>query len=156
VSFEETDRADIQRLIGEVAKRHNLLLPPDDPLFVLLTINRLALNGIIQRVDKTIENAQAQISASAIQQRTAAKAMADQVITSGARQLAEANRTAFAGIQAEVKSALADELAAIKQAGAEAQTARREAWWAALVATGTVCLLIGAVAASWWWQAGDR
>ena len=146
---------DLQRLIGEVAKRHNLLLRYDDPVLVLLTLNELTLNGLITHIEGAVQAAQDQISAGVTQQREAAKAVAEQVIAGGAEHMARANRNAVAELQAAIKSAKAEELAAVKRAGVEAQEARREAWWAAIVATGVGCLLIGAVAASWW-QAGDQ
>jgi hypothetical protein len=43
----DNDRPDVQRLIAEVAALHNILLKPDDAAFVLVTINRLILEGIV-------------------------------------------------------------------------------------------------------------
>ena len=45
-----TSNYDTQCLIGEGTKQHNLLLCPDDPVFVLLTLNRLALDRFVQRI----------------------------------------------------------------------------------------------------------
>jgi hypothetical protein len=39
---------DLQRLIGEVAARHNILLKPDDAAFALVTINRLILEDVVK------------------------------------------------------------------------------------------------------------
>jgi len=46
----DNGRPDVQRLIGEVAARHNILLKPDDAAFVLVTINRLILEGIVSEL----------------------------------------------------------------------------------------------------------
>jgi hypothetical protein len=46
----DNGRTDVQRLIGEVAARHNILLKPDDAAFVLVTINRLVLEGIVSEL----------------------------------------------------------------------------------------------------------
>jgi hypothetical protein len=142
-------------MIGEIAKRHNLLLRDDDPLFVLLTLNDLALDRFVQRIEAAAESAQDQLSAVAVQQREAAKAMAELVVANGVEALVRANRVAFAEIRTEIKSAMAGELAAIKRAGAEVETARSSAWWAAAVAAGALCLMLGAAAAAWL-NSGDR
>ena len=39
----ENDRIDIQRLIGEVAARHRLLLHPDEPAIAMVTMNQLVV-----------------------------------------------------------------------------------------------------------------
>jgi hypothetical protein len=143
------DQPGVKQLIGEVAKRHNLLLPHDDPVFAILTLNELALGGLIERVEAAVEAAQDQVSAGAVQQREAATALAQQVISGGAEALAKANAKAAAELQAAIKATLADELAAVRRAAAEAREARQSAWQAALAAAGVVCLLIGAAAASW-------
>jgi hypothetical protein len=38
---------DLERVIGEVAARHKILLKPDDPAFALATINRLVLEDVV-------------------------------------------------------------------------------------------------------------
>ena len=143
------DQLDIQRLIGEAARRHGVLLEPNDPLFLTVTLNELVLAHYLERARAAVEAAQDQISAGAIQQREAAKAVARQVIAGGVEALAKANARAAAELQAAIRRTLAEELTAVRQAGAEASEARRSAWMAALAAVGLVCLLTGAAAAAW-------
>jgi len=57
------ERAEIERAIGEVARQHNLLLSPDDPLLVTITLNEVILQRIIARQLQAIEAAQDQIAA---------------------------------------------------------------------------------------------
>jgi hypothetical protein len=137
-------QTDIERMIGEVARRHNLLLPRDDPTFVVLTLNELALEGLIARV----EAAQDQIAAGVVQQRAAARELAERVLVGGADYVRRSHAAAADELRAALKETLAGELAAFRRAAAEAREARRSAWLAALAATGAVCLLIGAAAAA--------
>ena len=60
--------------------------------FVILTLNELALEGLIARVEAAVEAAQDQVSAGAVQQREAAKALAEQVIAGGVEALARGQR----------------------------------------------------------------
>jgi len=41
---------DIERLIGEVARRHDLLLSRDDPIFVSVTLNEQILAEALARL----------------------------------------------------------------------------------------------------------
>jgi hypothetical protein len=43
-----------QRLIAEVAARHNVILKPDDPAFALVTMNQLILDGAVEAVHEKI------------------------------------------------------------------------------------------------------
>lgn len=43
-----------QRLIAEVAARHNVILKPDDPAFALITMNQLILDGAVEAVHEKI------------------------------------------------------------------------------------------------------
>ena len=43
-----------QRLIAEVAARHNVFLKPDDPAIALVTMNRLILDGAMESVHEQI------------------------------------------------------------------------------------------------------
>jgi hypothetical protein len=45
---------DIQRLIAEVATRHNVFLRPDDPGIALVTMNRLVLEEAMERIHAQI------------------------------------------------------------------------------------------------------
>jgi hypothetical protein len=138
------DQSDIQRLIGEAARRHGLLLEPSDPLFVTITLNELILIHHLDRMQATIEAAQDQISAGAVQQREAAKAIAERTIASGADYVTRTIGEAVAEMELAIRSTAAQELAAIRQAGLEARTERRSAQIAAMLAVGAVSILLGA------------
>ena len=59
-----TDSFDVQRLIGEVAARHNLLLNPDDPAIALVTMNQLILEAAIESVQEQMSATLAKFDAS--------------------------------------------------------------------------------------------
>src|SRR5438477_759201 len=46
----EKSPPDVQRLIGEVAERHGILLKPDDAAFALVTINQLMLEELMAKL----------------------------------------------------------------------------------------------------------
>src|SRR5437016_11716333 len=53
-----------QRLIAEVAARHNVFLKPDDPAIALVTMNRLILDDAMETVHKQIRATIAEFHAS--------------------------------------------------------------------------------------------
>ena len=55
---------DVQRLIAEVAARHNLFLEPGDPAIALVTMNQLILDAAIQIVNEQIRVTIAEFQAS--------------------------------------------------------------------------------------------
>lgn len=71
---------DIQRLIGEVAGRHRLLLTPDDPALALVTMNELILKGSLEAVHQQIRATIAEFHASIEKaEERAASMLAEQV-----------------------------------------------------------------------------
>ena len=95
---------DREALIAEVAKRHKILLDPDDPAFALITINEIVLSRAIAIVEarlKEMEQRLAQISA---QQTETAKAIGEAIITAGASYVAERLKDAGADLIEKVRT----------------------------------------------------
>ena len=70
------------RLIGEVAKRHGIVLGSGDPLCIVLTVLELFLDRYLSRLDGMFQAHQA-VSFEALDRASdAAKAIAEQLITS--------------------------------------------------------------------------
>jgi Transcriptional activator TraM len=136
---------DVQRLIGEVARRHNVLLGPDDPILVTLTLNELILTGYLERVQALLEAAQDQTSAGTAQHLAAAREIAARLVSEAAGYVAGQLTEAGAGIEARLLEAVGRELEAAREAAHGAAQARRVAVFAALVATGVTCGLAGVV-----------
>jgi hypothetical protein len=95
---------DREALIAEVAKRHKILLDPDDPAFALITINEIVLSRAIAIVEarlKEMEQRLAQISA---QQTETAKAIGEAIITAGGAYVAERLKDAGADLIEKVRT----------------------------------------------------
>jgi len=134
---------DVQRLIGEVAKRHHVLLGPDDPILVTLTLNELILTDYLARVDALLVAAQDQTSAGTAQQLEAAKDIAAQLVTGAAGYVVDQVQTAGATVQAQLLDALRQENLAARQAAREATAAKRVAIMGAIVAAAASTLVVG-------------
>ena len=95
-----------EALIAEVAKRHKILLDPDDPAFALITINEIVLSRAIAIVEaklKAMEQRLAQISA---QQIATAKAIGEAIITAGAAYGAERLKDAGADLIEKLRTSI--------------------------------------------------
>ena len=89
----ENKRSDVQRLIGEVAARHGILLKPDDAAFALVTINRLVLEEVMAEILKKVEGAIGEFDGAA----TRVQALAGSLLASEVRDAAAAIRRELEG-----------------------------------------------------------
>jgi hypothetical protein len=103
---------DMKELIGEVAKRHHILLSEDDPVLVTLTLNELILTRSIVEIEAHIQACKEQASVAAAEHIAASKALAEDIVTAGAAYLAS-----------ELRAAVAEATAAL---GAAAQSIERQ------------------------------
>jgi hypothetical protein len=124
------DHIEIERLIGEVAKRHNALLGRDDPIFMTVTLNELIIARALERVLATVEASQSQIAAGTAQQIIASKTIAASLITSAADHMAGQIRAATTEAVEQIRTAVIMELRDARLAAESAQKAKRVAWWA--------------------------
>ena len=88
-----------ERLIGEVAKRHDLLLSRDDPVLVTVTLNELILAEALAQLRASVEAAGEDIAASAAKHIEASKVIAEQLITAAADYVANEVRAAAAEVR---------------------------------------------------------
>jgi hypothetical protein len=128
------DPFEIERLIGEVAKRHNALLGRDDPIFMVVTLNELIIARALERIEATVEASQDQIAAGTAQQIAASKTIAASLITSAADHVAGQIAAAAAEAAQQIQAAVAEELRDARLAANTAQKARSATWWAAGIA----------------------
>lgn len=70
---------DVQQLIGEVARRHNVLVTPEDPIFVAVTLNELLLAQHVQELQAAVEAATRAAAAASFAEAKAATRLGDQV-----------------------------------------------------------------------------
>ena len=75
---------DREALIAEVAKRHKILLDPDDPAFALITINEIVLSRAIGAVEARLKEMEQRLEQISEKQTETAKAIGESIITAGA------------------------------------------------------------------------
>ena len=78
---------DIQRLIAEVAARHNLFLKASDPAIALVTMNQLVLDAAVDAVNQQVRVTIAEFQASMQKAETRAGSMLAQTVKESAFQM---------------------------------------------------------------------
>ena len=102
----EQPHFDREALIAEVAKRHKILLDPDDPAFALITINEIVLSRAIAIVDAKLEAMEQRFAHVSGQQTETAKAIGEAIITAGAAYVAERFKDAGADLIGKVRTSI--------------------------------------------------
>lgn len=118
---------DVQYLIGEIAKKHGLLLGKQDPTFAILSLNELVLAEYVERCKAAVEHAQDQTAAGVAQQVQLAKQIAERLITGAGMYMSEHLKVASKTIQADLVKAVSAELEASR---ASARNAKSAVYWA--------------------------
>ena len=97
---------DREALIAEVAKRHKILLDPDDPAFALITINEIVLSRAIAIVEARLEEMEQRLTQISEKQTETAKAIGEAIITAGAAYVAERLKDAGADLIEKVRTSI--------------------------------------------------
>ena len=97
---------DREALIAEVAKRHKILLDPDDPAFALITINEIVLSRAIAIVETKLEGLEQRLAQISEKQTETAKAIGEAIITAGAAYVAERIQDAGADLIEKVRTSI--------------------------------------------------
>jgi hypothetical protein len=129
--------ADIERLIGEVAQKHGLLLSRDDPVLVSVTLNEQILSHAVGQLRASLDEAKQEIGELSAKQTEAAKTIAEQLITAAAGYIADEVRAAAADITANADI--------LSNSDREPARTNRASWLAAAIAISAACVS-GAVA----------
>ena len=95
---------DREALIAEVAKRHKILLDPDDPAFALITINEIVLSRAIAIIEAKLKEMEQRLAQISEKQTEAAKAIGESIITAGAVYVAERLKDVGADLIAKVRT----------------------------------------------------
>jgi len=90
--------------MAEVAKRHKILLDPDDPAFALITINEIVLSRAIAIVEARLKEMEQRMAHISAQQAETAKAIGEAIITAGAAYVAERLKDAGADLIEKVRT----------------------------------------------------
>jgi uncharacterized membrane protein YoaK (UPF0700 family) len=102
----EQPHFDRDALIAEVAKRHKILLDPDDPAFALITINEIVLSRAIAIVGAELQEVDLRLAHISAQQTETAKAIGEAIITTGAAYVAERLKDAGADFIEKVRTSV--------------------------------------------------
>jgi hypothetical protein len=129
----------MERLIGEVARKHSLLLSRDDPVLVLVTLNEQILTEALGQLRGSLDTAKQEIGALSARQSEAAKTIAELLFTAAAGYIAVEVRAAAADITANM-----DNLSSVGSNREPIRT-NQASWTAAAIAISAACVS-GAVA----------
>lgn len=124
---------DAKSLIGEVAKRHGVLLDQHDPVLVTVTLNEVILREYVEQVKVAVEDAQTRTLVASSQQVADAKKAASELITRTGGYVADQVRTAGAAVRADLEGILRSELEHLRTERAAAARDRRLALVFAIV-----------------------
>lgn len=134
---------DVRELIGEIARRHNVLVSADDPVFIGVTLNELVLAEHLKRIEAAIARATANLDAVSARRLAEARWVAEQLVAKGARDGGEQIRLAGGDIRSMLERTIGGGLATSGTAVEEARQHRRVAFWSAIVTCGCTCLVLG-------------
>jgi hypothetical protein len=129
------EETEIDRILGEVARRHRIIVSPSDPMVVVLTMFELVLARYLQQTD------------SALLAQRAAMSRTIETATATAKAVAQALVTAAADYHVKTTKAAIDEAAAnINRASNEAlekiHLAARNARWLLWLSWGSIAIMI--------------
>ena len=144
---------EIRRLVGEIARRHGIVVAPDDPLFVVLTMLELVAGRDLEKTEDSLR-VQREAWIGALDQAEArARAAAEGLITAAAQYVATTTRAPLAEYVEAIKAAAAVEWAKIDAAAAEmraeAKKARWVLWGSAIALAVLSAILIGTAIGAW-------
>jgi ABC-type multidrug transport system fused ATPase/permease subunit len=124
---------EIERLIGEVARRHDLLLSRDDPVLITITLHELLLERAFDRLHEALVEAEGRAAAIAAAQTEAAGEIASRLITAAAGYADQEIRAAAKNASAEIAAALRESFHQARKTEAVTSEAARNAWRAGLL-----------------------
>jgi hypothetical protein len=154
LSHAEPDPAEeIRRLVGEIARRHNIVVAPDDPLFVILTMLELVAGRYLEKNEATLRSQRESWIDALDRAEARAKAAAEGLITAAAQYVAVTTRAPLAEHVEAIKAATAAERAKIDAAAAgmraETKKARWILWGSAIAFAVFSAVLIGTAIGAW-------
>ena len=129
-------KVDTKRLIGEVAKRHGLLLDEDDPVLLTVTLSEFILDEYVEKLNANLERAFAR-------EVDRARATAEMVVARVCAQMADEVRKAGAAVATDLERSLG---AGARLAGKEiaAVRIRRRALYSIIASVGVTAFIVGA------------
>ena len=118
----------VQGLIGEVAKRHNVLVDPQDPVFVVVTLNELLLDECLRRVSAAAEQGERRAIVASERQLAIAKQAAGEIVTRTAGYVADQVRVAAMEASSDIERRVSSTVASVNSSAAAAARHRNVAF----------------------------
>lgn len=126
---------DKERIIQEIARRHRILLSPDDPIFAALAMNDVVLSAYIAKVQESIEHLAGRVEEVTHHYTQDSRAIARQIVGQAVQQALGQIQAGAGQISAQMA---ADMRAVLAEQQALARQARRAGRVALLAAAATV------------------
>jgi hypothetical protein len=139
----------VQDLIGEVAKRHNVLVDPQDPVFVAVTLNELLLAEHVQKLQAALDRAERVTTHASSRHLETVRLTATHLIADSSKHVADQVRAAGCAVRTQLQHLVQQFVSAAEAAATEAARQKRASQWAAAVAIGCACVVIGMALATW-------
>src|SRR5258706_317985 len=137
---------EIQRLVGEVAKRHKIIVAPNDPLFVYLTLLELVLARHLDKSDSILQSHRDAYLDAMDRAAASAKETGTQLITAAADYVSKQARASIGDLSEALTRSAAAERAKIDLA---ARDARRVLWLGSCVLAAVFSILVGIAIGTW-------
>lgn len=131
---------DMERLISDVAQRHDVLLRRDDPILVAVTLNERIVERALARLTAVVEASEARSNAASAEHVEAAKQLAERLITEAARFVASQVREGAQKAVETTKATVETQLAAAQKIADTIAEARRSMWWMTVALIGAAFL----------------
>jgi len=139
----------VQDLIGEVAKRHNVLVDPQDPIFVAITLNELLLATYVQKVQAALDRAEQATAHASSRHLENVRWTAASIVADSSKHLTDQLRGAGSALRSQLQHVVRELVLVAEAAAMEAAREKRAAQWAAAAAIGCACLVVGMAVATW-------
>ncbi len=139
----------VQDLIGEVAKRHNVLVDPSDPIFVAVTLNELLLAEHVAKVAAALERAENALAMAAGRHLEKTRWTAAALIANSSEALAKQLEAAGPALRSQLQHAVREMVLTAGEAAAVAIHQRQASQRAAAIAIASACAVIVVALATW-------
>lgn len=139
---EAEDWLDIEELIGELARRQNILISSDDPIFTTITLNDLVLARALQHQQAALVASQDEIAATTAQQIAVVQRLAERLLTAASEHLVTQVRTTIAQTTEQTQNATAADLREVRQIAAKAKSEGSVMRWGAGIAIAAATVFV--------------
>ena len=141
---------DVQHLIAEVARRHNVLVDPGDPIFVAVTLNELLVAEYVGAVELALARAEKTARVASLEQAEQARQAAAQLMTDATKQFGEQVRAAGSSLRLQLEKLIERSVRSAQAAASESSQHRMASFWAATLATVCACVAAAVVGVACW------